>query len=193
MRNLSEPAAGTVVGLNEAPGEGPRLQDILVEGPDSRQPVADRRVGWLATTVTLYDALGRSVRTLYDGIAAPQQLHTLSIDGTDDYLNCPFTKQEYDAFYDALLSAQSVEGHDWEFILTELGWRWTFLLGVPFTLLAMVLGNSLPKLPCTGDQASRTPATGGRPPSRSAPCRTFSPATLPHCPRCSRSSWSSPS
>lgn len=34
--------------------------------------------------------------------------------GTADYINCPFTKQEYDRFYDALISAQSVEEKDWE-------------------------------------------------------------------------------
>jgi methylenetetrahydrofolate--tRNA-(uracil-5-)-methyltransferase len=34
--------------------------------------------------------------------------------GTADYINCPFTKEEYDRFLDALISAQSVEGHDWE-------------------------------------------------------------------------------
>jgi methylenetetrahydrofolate--tRNA-(uracil-5-)-methyltransferase len=34
--------------------------------------------------------------------------------GTADYINCPFTKEEYDCFYDALIAAQSVEGHDWE-------------------------------------------------------------------------------
>lgn len=34
--------------------------------------------------------------------------------GTADYINCPMTREEYDAFYDALLAAQSVEGHDWE-------------------------------------------------------------------------------
>jgi methylenetetrahydrofolate--tRNA-(uracil-5-)-methyltransferase len=34
--------------------------------------------------------------------------------GTADYINCPFTKEEYDRFLDALIAAQSVEGHDWE-------------------------------------------------------------------------------
>ena len=34
--------------------------------------------------------------------------------GTADYINCPFTKEEYDRFYDALIGAQSVEGHVWE-------------------------------------------------------------------------------
>ena len=34
--------------------------------------------------------------------------------GTADYINCPFTKDEYDRFYDALVSAQAVEEKDWE-------------------------------------------------------------------------------
>jgi len=34
--------------------------------------------------------------------------------GTADYINCPFTKEEYDRFIDALASAEMVEGHDWE-------------------------------------------------------------------------------
>jgi methylenetetrahydrofolate--tRNA-(uracil-5-)-methyltransferase len=34
--------------------------------------------------------------------------------GTADYINCPFTKDEYERFVDALVAAQSVEGHDWE-------------------------------------------------------------------------------
>jgi hypothetical protein len=38
------------------------VQDILVEGPDGETPVADREAGWLATTVTLYDALEKDIR-----------------------------------------------------------------------------------------------------------------------------------
>ena len=34
--------------------------------------------------------------------------------GTADYINCPMSKEEYDCFYDALVSAQSVEERDWE-------------------------------------------------------------------------------
>ena len=34
--------------------------------------------------------------------------------GSADYINCPMTKDEYDAFYDALIAAQSVERKDWE-------------------------------------------------------------------------------
>src|SRR6185295_11613012 len=34
-----------------------------------------------------------------------------SLDGTDDYLNCPFDKPQYEAFLDALLAAESVPAH----------------------------------------------------------------------------------
>jgi methylenetetrahydrofolate--tRNA-(uracil-5-)-methyltransferase len=34
--------------------------------------------------------------------------------GTADYINCPMTKEEYDAFYDALMAAESVQEKEWE-------------------------------------------------------------------------------
>jgi methylenetetrahydrofolate--tRNA-(uracil-5-)-methyltransferase len=34
-----------------------------------------------------------------------------SLDGQADYLNCPFTRAEYDAFLDALLTAESADAH----------------------------------------------------------------------------------
>jgi methylenetetrahydrofolate--tRNA-(uracil-5-)-methyltransferase len=34
-----------------------------------------------------------------------------SLDGTADYLNCPFNKEQYEAFLDALLAAESVPAH----------------------------------------------------------------------------------
>jgi len=34
--------------------------------------------------------------------------------GTADYINCPMTREEYDRFYDALISAESVGEKDWE-------------------------------------------------------------------------------
>ena len=34
--------------------------------------------------------------------------------GTADYINCPMSQEEYDRFYDALVSAESVEARDWE-------------------------------------------------------------------------------
>ncbi|MDT7814740.1 MAG: methylenetetrahydrofolate--tRNA-(uracil-5-)-methyltransferase [Acidobacteriaceae bacterium] len=34
--------------------------------------------------------------------------------GTADYINCPFTKEEYDRFIEALTTAEAVEAKDWE-------------------------------------------------------------------------------
>ncbi|MGH9584021.1 MAG: methylenetetrahydrofolate--tRNA-(uracil(54)-C(5))-methyltransferase (FADH(2)-oxidizing) TrmFO, partial [Bryobacteraceae bacterium] len=34
-----------------------------------------------------------------------------SLDGGDDYINCPFTKEQYETFLDALLAAKSYEPH----------------------------------------------------------------------------------
>ena len=34
--------------------------------------------------------------------------------GSADYINCPMSQPDYDAFYDALLAAQSAEEKDWE-------------------------------------------------------------------------------
>src|SRR5271156_6854290 len=34
--------------------------------------------------------------------------------GTPDYINCPFTKEEYDRFMEALTTAEAVESKDWE-------------------------------------------------------------------------------
>jgi methylenetetrahydrofolate--tRNA-(uracil-5-)-methyltransferase len=34
--------------------------------------------------------------------------------GTADYINCPFTREEYDQFLDALLAAEAAESKEWE-------------------------------------------------------------------------------
>ena len=44
------------------------IQDVLIEGPDDHPPVAERPVGWLATTVTLYDALEKDIRRAFPSI-----------------------------------------------------------------------------------------------------------------------------
>ena len=44
------------------------VQDILIEGPDSQEPVADMPIGWLATTVTLYDSLEKDIRRAFPSV-----------------------------------------------------------------------------------------------------------------------------
>ena len=47
---------------------------------------------------------------------APKVRGDLALEATDegDYLNCPMTKDEYDAFYAALISAESATVHDFD-------------------------------------------------------------------------------
>jgi hypothetical protein len=48
------------------------IQDVLVEGADHSTPIANQPVGWLATTVTLFDALKKDIekgyRSLYQSV-----------------------------------------------------------------------------------------------------------------------------
>ena len=45
------------------------IQDILIEeGLENEKPMADNTVGWLATTVTLYDALEKDIRRAFPSI-----------------------------------------------------------------------------------------------------------------------------
>ena len=44
------------------------LQDVLVEGAGDEPPIADQELGWLATTVTLYDSLNKDIRRAFASI-----------------------------------------------------------------------------------------------------------------------------
>jgi methylenetetrahydrofolate--tRNA-(uracil-5-)-methyltransferase len=86
----------------------------------------------IATGPLTSDALSREIARLsgsdhlffYDSISPIVEADSIDMNrvylaarygkGTADYINCPFSKEEYDRFYDALVSAESVEGHDWE-------------------------------------------------------------------------------
>ncbi|MHB1022303.1 MAG: methylenetetrahydrofolate--tRNA-(uracil(54)-C(5))-methyltransferase (FADH(2)-oxidizing) TrmFO [Acidobacteriaceae bacterium] len=60
----------------------------------------------------------------YDSISPIVDATTINMDrvyfaarydkGTADYINCPFTKEEYERFIDALTSAEEVEQKEWE-------------------------------------------------------------------------------
>ena len=41
------------------------IQDVLIEPQEGQEPVADQPVGWLATTVTLYDSLEKDIRRAF--------------------------------------------------------------------------------------------------------------------------------
>ncbi|MCU1285228.1 MAG: gid protein [Acidobacteriales bacterium] len=66
-----------------------------------------------STHLYFYDSISPIVE--FDSIDMEKCYFAARYDkGTADYINCPFTKEEYERFLDALLEAQSVEGKDWE-------------------------------------------------------------------------------
>ena len=60
-----------------------------------------------------YDSISPIVdsESIDTSIAFRASRYDISLDGTADYLNCPFNKEQYEAFLDALLAAESVPAH----------------------------------------------------------------------------------
>lgn len=77
-----------------------------------------------ALTAELQRLTGTEHLSFYDSIAPVVDATTIDMDrvyfaarwdkGTADYINCPFTREEYDRFYDALVEAHAVEAKEWE-------------------------------------------------------------------------------
>lgn len=83
-----------------------------------------------ALTAELQRLTGSQHLAFYDSISPIVDAGTIDMDkvyfaarwdkGTADYINCPFTKEEYDRFIDALSSAETVPAKEWEQIPTSL-------------------------------------------------------------------------
>src|SRR5580700_11027850 len=60
-----------------------------------------------------YDSISPIVdsESIDTSIAFRASRYGKSLDGTDDYLNCPFDKMQYETFVDAVLAANSVPAH----------------------------------------------------------------------------------
>ena len=58
---------------------------------------------------------GRSLRSEPSGLPAPPPAEACGMDdGEGDYLNCPFTRDEYQRFYDALMAAEKAPLHEFD-------------------------------------------------------------------------------
>ena len=77
-----------------------------------------------ALTARLQALSGSENLAFYDSISPVVDAETLNMErifsasrygkGGDDYLNCPFTEGEYRVFYEALMSAETVQAHEFE-------------------------------------------------------------------------------
>ncbi len=87
---------------------------IVATGPLTSGPLADaiaRRTG--SERLYFYDSISPIVdaSTIDREKVFAASRYGKSLDGGDDYLNCPMTKQDYEAFIDALLVAESADAH----------------------------------------------------------------------------------
>jgi len=87
---------------------------IIASGPLTSSPLAEeiaRITG--SSRLFFYDSISPIVdaETVDTGIAFWASRYGKSTGGTDDYLNCPFNREQYDRFVDELLKAQAVSAH----------------------------------------------------------------------------------
>lgn len=99
------------------------IQDILIQGPDGKTPVADKEIGWLANTVTLFDALEKDLRRAFATVHAAVGKVAIAFHGSDIHLqvaktvallqvlgNIPVTVQNVSALMHPSIDADS--SHD---------------------------------------------------------------------------------
>jgi methylenetetrahydrofolate--tRNA-(uracil-5-)-methyltransferase len=97
----SDALAAEIARLSQSRGEA--------GGPDTK-PAASHAP---AQQLFFYDSISPIVEA--DSIDMSKVYLAARYDkGTADYINCPLSKEDYDRFYDGLLSAESVEERDWE-------------------------------------------------------------------------------
>jgi methylenetetrahydrofolate--tRNA-(uracil-5-)-methyltransferase len=92
----------------------PTRATIIATGPLTSDNLASA-IGRLTSTGRLffYDSISPIVEahSVDRTIAFPASRYDKSLDGTGDYLNCPFNQAEYDHFIDELMAAQAVDSH----------------------------------------------------------------------------------
>jgi methylenetetrahydrofolate--tRNA-(uracil-5-)-methyltransferase len=92
--------------------------------PDTLTVLATGPLTSPALTAELTRLTGSGHLAFYDSISPIVDATTIDMEkvyfaarydkGTADYINCPFTKEEYERFLDALVTAEKVEAKDWE-------------------------------------------------------------------------------
>jgi methylenetetrahydrofolate--tRNA-(uracil-5-)-methyltransferase len=87
---------------------------IVASGPLTSGALAEEIARLTGTgRLYFYDSISPIVdaESIDMNVAFRASRYDKSIDGTDDYVNCPFNKDEYNTFLDALLTADSVPAH----------------------------------------------------------------------------------
>ena len=100
------------------PGEVTSIPEgdvVIASGPLTSDPLAEAIAEKLGggTTLNFFDAAARLVAC--DCVDMDSAYFASRYDkGTPDYINCPMTKEEYQAFWQALIAAEEAEVHGFE-------------------------------------------------------------------------------
>ena len=93
--------------------EFPERDTVIATGPLTSDAFAQVIYGRLGKALSFYDAAAPIVTA--ESIDTTKAFFALRYDkGGADYLNCPFTREEYEAFYEALISAETAPLHEFE-------------------------------------------------------------------------------
>lgn len=95
----------------EIPPQGPV---VIATGPLTSDALAEAIARYTGSgRLYFYDAISPIVEadSIDMNIAFRASRYGKSLDGSDDYINCPLNKQEYEQLIDALLAAQAYEAH----------------------------------------------------------------------------------
>jgi len=111
-RIASEPAIE--IRREEVTALDPEKIWIIASGPLTSDALAAEIASLTGSErLFFYDSISPIVEaeSIDHAVAFRASRYGKSLDGTDDYLNCPFDKTQYDAFVDAVLAADSVPAH----------------------------------------------------------------------------------
>jgi methylenetetrahydrofolate--tRNA-(uracil-5-)-methyltransferase len=92
----------------------PARPTIIATGPLTSNALAASLSAFTGSDrLFFFDSISPIVdaHTVNREIAFAASRYDKSLDGTGDYLNCPFSKHEYERFIDQLMAAESVEAH----------------------------------------------------------------------------------
>ena len=93
--------------------EFPSENTVIATGPLTSDAFAQVIYGRLGKALSFYDAAAPIVTA--DSIDMTKAFFASRYDkGGADYLNCPFTKEEYEAFHSALVTAETAPLHEFE-------------------------------------------------------------------------------
>lgn len=90
----------------------PETPAIIATGPLTSDALAEDIARLTGEPLHFYDAAAPIVT--YDSLDRSKVFRASRYGRGDDYLNCPMTREEYEAFYRALIGAETAELHEFE-------------------------------------------------------------------------------